>query len=199
MDDIGWVFEVDGNRMSCLIRLRFGPPTPVPAALDELTFAPVKDVLAPNGERPPVRISGIGVSDADRRLIRFGSIHEVGLLDDADELATRESRFSELASLPPGWLDGDGVPPGGFVLGRARRVIADLLDFDVPRPRVFPTPEGGIQAEWTVAGHEVSVTFVPDGSLYAISVNHASDETEEPAMAPDDPEQIARFVLRRAS
>ena len=51
--DIGWVSEVGGNRMSCLIRLRHGPSTPVPAPLDELTFGPVKEVLEPNGEDRP--------------------------------------------------------------------------------------------------------------------------------------------------
>jgi len=199
VDDVGWVTEMDADRMSCRVRLRFGPTVPVSAPLDEITFAPVKEVLEPNGEGPPVRISGVGVFDADRGLVRFDSIHEVAFLDDAEELSKLESRFSELVSLREGWLDGEGVPPDIVVLRRARRVLADLLDFDVPRPRVFATLEGGVQAEWSVEGHEVSVTFEPDGTLYAISVNRAAGTSDEPTLALDDPERIAQFVLRQVS
>ena len=53
-----------------------------------------------------------------------------------------------------------------------------------------------MQAEWTVENREVSVTFEPDGSLYAISVDVASGQTDEPELAVDRPEQIAQFVLR---
>jgi hypothetical protein len=195
VEDIGWVSEVDGDHMSCLIRMRTGPTGAIPAPLDEVTFAAVKEVLEPKGEGPPVRVTGVGVFDSSQGLIRFDSIHDLSVLEDADELARLDRRFDELAALPAGWLDGEGVPLDAIVLDRARRILAELLSFDVPGPRVFPTPEGGIQAEWTVAGHEISVTFEPDGTLYAVSVNLASGQTEEPELAPDNAEQIARLLL----
>lgn len=195
VEDIGWVWEVDADHMSCLIRLRMGPTGAIPAPLDDVTFAAVKEVLEPKGEGPPVRVSGIGVFDSDQRLIRLDSIHDVSALEDADELVTLDRRFDELAALPAGWLDGEGVPLDAVVLDRARRILAELLNFDVPRPRMFPTPKGGIQAEWTVAGHEISVTFEPDGILYAISVNLVSGQTEEPELAADNAGQIARLLL----
>jgi hypothetical protein len=195
LEDFGWVTEVDASRMSCLIRLRTaGPPIAIPAPLDEVTFAPVKDVLEPNGEGPPVRISGVGVFDTERGLIRLDSIHDVSVLDDPEDLALLDNRLDELSSLEAGWLDGDGIPPDAVVIGRARRILADLMSFEVPRPRVFPTPEGGVQAEWTVENHEISVTFEPDGKLYAVSVNVASGETQEPELTADDAEQIAQLL-----
>jgi hypothetical protein len=199
VDDIGWITAVDGNRMSCLVRLRFGPEAPVAAPLDEVTFAPAKEVLEPNGEGPPVHIAGIGVFDAYGTLLRFDSIRDVGLLDDAEERTKLESRFNELAGLQLGWMDGEGVPPDRVLLQRARQVLSRLLDFDVPRPRVFATLEGGVQAEWTTEGHEVSVTFEPDGTLSAISVNPAEGTSDEPSLAVDDTARIAQFVLRRVS
>jgi hypothetical protein len=191
---IGWISEVDGNGMSCRIRLRMGPAGSVPAPLDEVTFGPVKDVLEPNGEGPPVRVSGIGVFDSERGLIRFDSIHDVNVIDDPDDLISLDNRLDELASLDPGWLDGDGLRPDALVLMRARRILADLLAFEVPRPRVFATPEGGVQAEWTIDDHEISVTFEPDGKLYAVSVNLISGDADEPTMATDDLEQIAQLL-----
>jgi len=192
--DFGWVLDVDSVGMRCLIRLRMGPGTPIPAPLDEVTFAPVKEALEPNGAGPPVRISGIGVFDAERGLIRLDSIHDATILDDPEDLAALDHRLDELASLEPGWLDGEGIPPDAVVIARARRILADLMSFEVPRPRVFPTPEGGVQAEWTVGDHEISVTFEPDGKLYAVSVNVASGQTQEPQLTADDAEQIAHLL-----
>lgn len=195
VEDIGWVSEVNADQMSCLIRLRMGPPGAIPAPLDEVIFAAVKDVLEPKGEGPPVRVVGVGVFDSDQRLLRFDSIHDVSVVEAEDELVTMDHRFDELAALPPGWLDGEGAPLDRVVLDRARRLLAELLNFDVPRPRVFPTPDGGVQAEWTIAGHEISVTFEPEGTLYAVSVNLASGQTEEPRLTADNAEQIARLLL----
>jgi hypothetical protein len=194
IEDIGWVSAVDADHMSCLIRLRNWPQAAVPAPLDEVTFTPVKEVLEPEGEGPPVRVIGVGVFHTVRGLLRFDSVHEVSLIDVPEDLATLYDRFDELGALHEGWLDGDGVPPNTVVLGRARRVLADLLNHDVPRPRVYPTPEGGVQAEWTVGEHEISVTFEPDGSLYAISVNVASGESEEPKLRRDDIDQIVELL-----
>jgi hypothetical protein len=191
---IGWISEVDGNGMSCRIRLRLGPATPVPAPLDEVIFSPVKEVLEPNGEGPPVWVSGVGVFDSDRGLIRFDSIHDITVLDEPEDLANLDKRLDELASLNAGWLDGEGEIPRSDVLNRASRLLADLLTFEVPRPRVFATPEGGVQAEWTIGDHEISITFEPGGELYAVSVNLASGQTEEPELASDDPEQIAHLL-----
>jgi hypothetical protein len=190
---IGWIYEVDANGMSCRVRLRTGPTAPVSAPLDEMTFEPVKEVLEPNGEGPPVWVSGIGVFDSARRLLRFDSIHDVSALDPED-LASLDSRLDELSLLNPGWLDGEGARLDVEALSRARRVLADLLAFEVPRPRVFATPEGGVQAEWTVADNEISVTFEPDGKLYAVAVNLASGQSEEPELTTDDAEQIAQLL-----
>lgn len=194
LQGIGWITEVDGNGMSCHIRLRLGPTTPVPAPLDEVIFGPVKDVLEPNGEGPPVWVSGVGVFDSEKGLIRFDSIHDVSVLDEPEDLASLDKRLDEIASLSPGWLDGEGARPDSDVLARASRLLADLLTFEVPRPRVFPTPEGGVQAEWTIGDHEISITFEPSGELHAVSVNVASGQAEEPVLAADDPEQIAHLL-----
>ncbi len=196
VDDIGWVYEVDANRMSCSIRLRSGPSLPVSAPLDEVTFLPVKEVLEPNGEGPPVRVSGVGVYHATKGLVRLDSLHDVSLLDIADELETLDARLDELAQLRGGWMDGDGTRPDPGALRRARVILADLLSPETPRPRVFPTVEGAVQAEWTIDAREVSVTFEPSGGLYVIAVDVASGEVSESELESDDPGEVARLLGR---
>ncbi len=191
---IGWISEVDGNGMSCRIRFRLGPASPVPAPLDEVTFGPVRDLLEPNGEGPPVWISGVGVFDSDQRLIRFDSIHDVSVLEDPEDLAILDLRLEELRSLGPGWLDGQGERLDQEALERASRMLSDLLTLEIPRPRLFATPDGGVQAEWTLGNREVSIAFAPTGGLYAVSINVASGETEEPELTSDDLEQVAHLL-----
>jgi hypothetical protein len=194
VDDIGWVSEVDGQRVSCLIRLRTVSPAPVPAPLDVVTFASAKDVLEPGGEGPPVRITGIGAFDVDHRLVRLDSIHDVSVLDNPQELSSLDSRLDEIAAVADGWLDGDGTAPDQSVIKRARRVLADLLiDFDVARPRLFPTPDGGVQAEWALDDRATTLTFEPDGSLYAMSLDVSSGAAEQPQIA-EEAGMIARLL-----
>lgn len=193
LQGIGRILEVDGNAMTCRIRLRLGPPSPVVAALDDVTFGPVKEALEPNGKGPPVWVSGAGEFDSEDHLIRFVSINDVTALEPED-LDNLDRRLNELSSMDAGWLDGEGESPSKDALDRAGRLLGDLLTFEVPRPRVFPTPEGAVQAEWTMGEHEISVTFEPDGRIHAIAVNVASGHTEEPDLAGDDAMQIAHLL-----
>lgn len=189
---IGWISELDAEKMRCSIRLRGGPSNLVSAPLDEVTFESARDALAPNGEGPPVRITGVGVFDVADRLIRFDSLHEVTVRDD--DLSALDRRLDELAALQPGWLNEEAEQLDPRALRQARAILTDLLSLDVPRPRVYPTPHGGIQAEWTIDEFEISITFEPDGSLYIVSVNGHSGAMEEPQLVGS--EQIAQFVLR---
>lgn len=109
-----------------------------------------------------------------------------------------ESRLRSLSGLRMGWLDGEGVPPTQGALATARQLIWLLLVHGVDRPRLAPTPEGGVEAEWTVGTREVSVTFEPDGSLYGNAVDVSTGEISEPELNADDHETVADFVLARA-
>lgn len=74
-------------------------------------------------------------------------------------------RLEELRNLPDGWLDGDGAAPSSEALASAERFLG-FLEADVPAPVLYPTPEGGCQAEWSREEDELEVTlcFEPDGS-----------------------------------
>ena len=61
--------------------------------------------------------------------------------------------IDELSLMAKGWLDGD---QGEFInltsVSNAKYLLTQLiLDYpSLPPPRVYPTPEGGLQAEWTI-------------------------------------------------
>jgi hypothetical protein len=70
--------------------------------------------------------------------------------------AAPSDRVDELAALETGWLDGEGEALTEPALAAAR---------GLQHPRLFPTPDGGAQAEWTIGAFAVSVTVAPDGSV----------------------------------
>jgi hypothetical protein len=178
ISDIGWVTELDAAHMTCMIRLRSAAQT-AQAPVDEFIFDQLKTVMEPNGVGPPVRVTGIGVYSAAGHVLRLASIQDVSLVEDPEELAALDRRIAELAELQRGWLDGDGAPPAQVALRKASSTLAELLRPDVPHPRIYPTLEGGVQAEWAAGDYEISVTFESDGSSHALAVNRESGDSHE--------------------
>lgn len=110
------------------------------------------------------------------------------------DLAALDDRLAELGRLPQGWLDGEGEAPEPASLRSARAMLMQMVTLGTQRPRVYPTPEGGVQAEWTTGSREISLTFEPGGAVTAAAINTASGAEEE--LEDGDAEQLARFVLR---
>jgi hypothetical protein len=109
-----------------------------------------------------------------------------------------EARLDSISGLSNGWLDGEGVTPTEGAIVAARRLIWLLLIHGADRPRLAPTPEGGVEAEWTAGAREVSVIFEPDGSVYGCAVDVTTGHVSERELSPDDHQAVADFVLGRA-
>ncbi len=67
--------------------------------------------------------------------------------------------LDEFRCLKDGWLDGRGLAPAPDGLdwlgdGFDRHFAADL-----PLPYLYPTPEGGVQAEWTIGDRDITLAF----------------------------------------
>ena len=77
------------------------------------------------------------------------------------------SRLEELKQVPDGWADGmqvaskwgDGCGTAPSHAGLAW--LADQFDAHYPAnasaPRIYPTPEGGVEVEWTIGRNEPSL------------------------------------------
>jgi hypothetical protein len=189
VSDFGWIIELDTGKMTCMIRLRSAQS--VLAPVDDFTFAQVKAALEPNGAGPPVHITGIAEYDTAGRVIRLDSLRDVSPVEYPEGLAALDSRIAELGELKSGWLDGAGVLLTAAAIRKAKTTLGDLLLLDVPRPRIYPTLEGGVQAEWAIGDYEVNVTFEPDGSSYGVAVNRESGESSE--LDSGDIGRIAQF------
>lgn len=67
------------------------------------------------------------------------------------------ARLGELRTLKDGWLDGAGKapPPGG--LDWLADTFQSQFRTELPLPYLYPTPQGGIQAEWSLPPFDISL------------------------------------------
>ncbi|MEU4472200.1 hypothetical protein [Micromonospora sp. NPDC023888] len=186
-------------------------------------FPFIRNALLPDGAGPAVRVSGEAVLDRIDKVVRM-EVTEAGYADDADEesdtlsidadpadippprtsatiprqsdpAAKVNRRIDALESLEPGWLDGEGEPPAREVLARLRHLALVLAAPIHPPVRIYPTPEGGVQLEWTNETHEYSIEFHPDLSAYVVQVDTASDDFRERLYKSLDDESLTNILL----
>lgn len=73
------------------------------------------------------------------------------------ERSEMTARLSELAALQDGWLDGAGIAPKVEQLRRLTSAFDQYFPSDLLLPHLYPTAEGGLQAEWSIGNWEVSL------------------------------------------
>ena len=100
----------------------------------------------------------------------------------ADDALDVRRRIGELRQLPEGWLDGKGLAPDPQGL----TWLAEQFDaFDsarLPRPYLFPTPEGGVLAEWPQNPWSLSLEIdlsARTGRWHALDLDTDTEETAE--------------------
>lgn len=147
----GTVPEADQDGMSFHVQLMDGRK--VKAPITEQHFKPILDAF--NGYKAGAKIllQGIGRFNRNEKLLAFDSIEHVNLLDPLDVPA----RLDELRSLKAGWLDGEGVAPSGEGLDWLSEAFELNYPDELPLPYLYPTLEGGIQAEWSMGEIEASL------------------------------------------
>ncbi len=108
-----------------------------------------------NGFRSGVRVAvkGVGKFDRQNHLQGLESVEHVTVLDPLDVPA----RLDELRTLKDGWLDGKGFAPRAAGLDWLATAFEQHYPGDLALPRLFPTAEGGIQAEWSLSTQELSL------------------------------------------
>lgn len=79
-------------------------------------------------------------------------------------------------ALKPGWLDGEGVPPGPGVAARAVLIAEAVTNWADPI-RIYPTPEGGIELEWDDDNLNHTIIIGPDLRLNLATIDR--DEGEQ--------------------
>ena len=115
---------------------------------------------------------------------KFSSISSVELLDPLDVAAQLE----QLGALQDGWLDGEGrAPHTEGVTWLGERLDRSYLVHEAPAPYLYPTEDGGVQAEWPVGDHEITleVDLATRKGLWH-DLDMVTDQDEERELNLDD-------------
>jgi hypothetical protein len=128
--------------------------------------------------------------------------HEIWSGTDEASVNRLEHSIDELKALMPGWLDGEhGESVSARCLDVAKHLFIDLMAENyVPRPRLYATAEGGIEAEWSFGTWEISATLSADGTsawMHAANVQTLADDEETVSLeASNARERIEAFLKR---
>jgi len=90
------------------------------------------------------------------RSIWMRAVQSIKRVAQPDPLNTTV-RLEELARLEDGWLDGKGRAPAKNGLDWLANSFDTRFDASLPLPWLYPTAEGGVQAEWSLNDWEVSL------------------------------------------
>lgn len=151
----GIVRKVDADKRTLTVRLRED------GARRTYLFAHDKVDMCAGLLLKPVWLSAVVEVDGEDRSCSYGTIKDIRELEGP---AINE-RFEYIATLEDGWLNGIGKAPTKRFVEQVRKAAWRLVEsLGVPRPRAFPTEEGGIQLEWD----EADICFQPFDLTYRV-------------------------------
>ena len=147
----GLVPELDQDAMTFTLQLLDGRK--VSAPLNPQHWEALFTAFAGYRRRARVLLTGTGRYDREAHLRALDSVRQVTLLNEMDIPA----RLEELAQLKDGWLEGQGKGPSAEGLRWLVEQFQHGYPAGLPLPFVYPTPEGGIQAEWAIGEYDLSL------------------------------------------
>ena len=74
------------------------------------------------------------------------------------------SQIERMRTLHDAWHDGDGRTPSSHLLNQISTWLESHLRDEQPTPRLYPTPEGGVEAEWLIGRLDLSIEFEPNSN-----------------------------------
>jgi hypothetical protein len=98
-----------------------------------------------------------------------------------------EARLEELADLRDGWLNGGGRAPERAALLRLAHAFDEHYAPDLPSPSLYPTPEGGVQAVWSMGEWDVFLEItLPAMKAHYEALHPKTGESRELDLILDD-------------
>lgn len=159
----------------------------ITCAINDRQVADLQDVRVGDFGVRWVLISGIGLFDASQQLLRIEEANSVDLLDSQDPIV----QIEQLRNLADGWLDGKGIAPTDELLDALRDWLEHHLRGELLQPRLYPTPEGGVEAEWLIGRVDLSIEFDPASNTvewHALDLEH--DTVDERTFSLNNPEAL---------
>ncbi|WP_051168344.1 hypothetical protein [Marinospirillum minutulum] len=123
-----------------------------------------------------IEVKGVAILDRANSIKTFETLEQVTLLDPLDI----DARLEELSLLNNGWLNGKGKALDKDEAKRFSESFYSFYDDSLPLPYLYPTAEGGLQAEWLIKDWDISLEIeLSNLSAELHALNLQSDEEKE--------------------
>lgn len=171
----GSIPEVDQDRQSFELQLTGGRKLsgPMPEEHRETILRAFQEYRI----QSKIQMDVVGILDRRQQIGGWTSIRDIVILDPLDVALQLE----ELRILDDGWLDGEGVKPPVAGLEWLAACFEAHYPDELPLPRIYPTPAGGAQLEWTLGSNEVGVEVDLTeriGEWHAVNLVSGEDELD---------------------
>jgi hypothetical protein len=191
----GTVPEMDQEKMSFEFQLVSGPR--IKAPLEPQYLDSILEAFNGYRNNRKIMISGIGRYNRNEKLLSINSVEHASILEDLDPGA----RLEEFKTLRNGWLDGKGIAPAPKDLDWLIDAFQSHYPDGVPLPYLYPTAEGGVQAEWSLKGWEISLEIDVDqhqGQWHALDMSNEQEEEKTLNLnEPADWQCLAKEINQR--
>lgn len=155
-------------------------------------------------EGAEVRVRGVGLYNAEHKLLRITSALDVSLAEDEGPIAAScaisvADQVVSLRSLTAGWYDGDGSAYDAAALDWFQALMTGLATgFDLATPFIYPTPEGHVSVEWSGREWDIALDFdLTTKVVDALAVPTRTESTKEATFAlatPGGESALGRFI-----
>jgi len=108
------------------------------------------------------------------------------------------ARINQLSRLSQGWLYPESETPSRDVLDETEDFLLACVDESLPRPKIFPSAEGGVQLEWRTPGRTVEVELLNEGTARVFALDMVADDDHEFELETDTEEllELVKGALR---
>ncbi len=116
-------------------------------------------------------------------------------------MAQAIEQLQAIATLPSGWdSNGAGAPDEKFVPGACSLLRGLLLaEPNLPKPRIDPTPSGGVQFAWQAGARYFEIELIaPTAAQFYFVDRAAREEAEGPLHVGDRLTEVLRYLRRFA-
>ena len=183
----GWIMELNAEKDSYTFKAIAGPKLigRYPPELAQRVLEAVGEFQRDKFQSSKVLIHGLTDYDLNDQPVRVAETHHLEMLDPNDVAA----RCEEIGQLKDGWLEGEGIAPSPDRLQAFVNAWNAAATDRLPLPFIYPTPDGGIQMEWTQDIWEISAEVdLNELSAELLAVNVKTGESREADVVLVDPE-----------
>ena len=147
----GTIPEIDQDKMTFELQPIYG--NKVGAPISEQFYDIIFKTFNGYQDTARVLLQGIGIYDRKNIPAKLESVESITPLHPLDI----PSQLDDFRHMQDGWLEGEGIAPSHDGLDWLTATFTQLYQTELPLPYIYPTPEGGVLAEWSLQSNDASL------------------------------------------